>query len=150
MSVPVWERGLSKTDFVYQPYQLVIRLVEITANKPKKYRGNFSDQILKTAMEALKYLQVANEIFLTENSPEEDFIMRRRYLQAGEGFIKNLSTIFYIYIETVRKHDSENDDRLHKQELEIGDTCNEIIKRIEGLKRSDRELYKKYIKGKAL
>lgn len=37
MSVPVWERGLSKTDFVYQPYQLVIRLVEITANKPKKY-----------------------------------------------------------------------------------------------------------------
>lgn len=150
MSVPVWKRGESRTDFLYDAYQLSIRLVEITANKPKKYKGNLSDQIIKTSLEALKFLQTANSIYITKDSPLCDFEMRRKYLLVGKAYIENLATIFYIFIETVRKHDSENDDKLYKQEQEIGDLCNEAVKRIDGLIKSDKEIYNKYIKGKSL
>lgn len=149
MSVPTWKRSLSPTDFLYQPYRLCIRLTEIMANKPKKYRANMSDQILTTALDALKYLQTANSIFFTKTSSEADYLTRRRLLQTSKGYIENVSTVFYIFIETVRKHDSENDDRLYKQEMEVGDACNTIIKRIDGILKSDKEIYKKYIRGPA-
>ena len=110
------------------------------ANKPKKYRANMSDQILTTALDALKYLQTANSIFFTKISSEADYLTRRRLLQTGKGYIENVSTVFYIFIETVRKHDSENDDRLYKQEMEVGDACNTIIKRIDGILKSDKEI----------
>ncbi len=53
MSVPVWKRKLSSAEYVYQTYQLNIRLGEILINKPQKYKANYADEIIQTALSAL-------------------------------------------------------------------------------------------------
>ena len=147
MSVPTWKRKLSNTEFLFQTYNLCIRLNEIMANKPKKYKTNNIDRILNTAFDALKHCQMANSIYFQQNSPEQDYWTRRRLLQMARGEIQNVSTILYIFIETVRKHDSESGDKLYKQEMEIGDVCDRVNRLIEGVIKSDTEIYKKYIKA---
>ena len=57
MSVPTWKRKLSEAEFVYQVYQLNIRLGEILENKPQKYKANYTDEIVKTALSALENVQ---------------------------------------------------------------------------------------------
>ena len=65
MSVPTWKRKPSSAEFIYQVYQLNIRLGEILANKPQKYKQNYTDHVVKTAMDALKHLQIADSIYLS-------------------------------------------------------------------------------------
>lgn len=146
MSVPVWKRKLSNTEFLFQTYNLCIRLNEIMANKPKKYQANNINRILNTAFDALKHLQTANSIYFHPNSPEQDYWVRRKLFQIARGEIQDLSTISYIFIETVRKHDYESAEKLYKQEMEIGDACEQINKLIEGVIKSDTDIYKKHIK----
>lgn len=116
------------------------------ANKPRKYKTNNIDRILNTAFDALKHCQTANSIFFQQNSSEQDYFTRRKFLQTARGEIQNVATISYIFIETVRRHDSESGEKLYKQEMEIGDYCENINRLIEGVIKSDTEIYKKYIK----
>ena len=53
MSVQTWKRKLSNAEYIYQVYQLNIRLGEILVNKPQKYKTNYTDEIVKTALGAL-------------------------------------------------------------------------------------------------
>lgn len=62
MSVPVWKRKLSSAEYVYQIYQLNIRLGEILVNKPQKYKANYTDNIIQTSLSALKHVQIADSI----------------------------------------------------------------------------------------
>ena len=59
MSVPTWERNESKTEYLNMLYELNVNLGKIIMNKPKKYRENYGDHIIKTALESLKYAQTA-------------------------------------------------------------------------------------------
>ena len=63
MAVPVWKRKLSSAQFIYEVYTLNIRLGEILENKPQKYKANYADDIIKTALEALEHLQIADSIY---------------------------------------------------------------------------------------
>ena len=146
MAVPTWKRKLSNTEYLFQTYNFCIRLNEIMANKPRKYKTNNIDRILNTAFDALKHCQTANSIFFQQNSSEQDYFTRRKFLQTARGEIQNVATISYIFIETVRRHDSESGEKLYKQEMEIGDYCENINRLIEGVIKSDTEIYKKYIK----
>ena len=99
MSVPKWKREESKAEFMYQTYKLCIRLNEIMANKPKKYKSNNIDQILNTAFSALKHLQTANAIFMCEKTPAQDYWLRRENLQVAQGEIHHVAQRSVIIIK---------------------------------------------------
>ena len=148
MSVPVWRRNLSPAEYVYKPFRLNIRLAEILANKPKKYKANYADGIIKTALSALKHLQIADSIHLDKNSEAEDYRIRRENLLLARGEIEHVATASGIFLELVRTHDyaSENDEKIYKQELEIGEMCESCHELIADEIKKDRELYNRYIK----
>lgn len=155
MSVPVWKRKLSSAEYVYQVYQLNIRLGEILANKPQKYKTNYTDHIIQTALSALNHVQIADSVYLSKYSSEDDYLLRRKSLQLARGEIQHLATACYVFLEIVRKHDyaSETDEKaaqrkekLYNQELEIGGKCEDCYNLISGVISSDSEVYKKYIK----
>ena len=105
MSVPTWKRKLSGAEYVYQLYQLNIRLGEILVNKPQKYKQNYTDEIIQTALSALKHAQTADSIFLGKYSREKDFLIRREQLLLAKGEVQHVATACFIFLEIVRRHD---------------------------------------------
>ena len=63
MSVPTWKRSMSKSQFLYELYQLNITVGEIMDNQSKKHKDNYSNHVIKTALYALQMAQTANEIY---------------------------------------------------------------------------------------
>ena len=152
MSVPTWKRKLSNAEYIYQIYLLNIRLGEIFVNKPKKYKDNYSDAIIKTALSALNHAQIADSICLSKYSRPDEFGVREKNLILARGEVASIATESYIFLEIVRKHDyaSQNDERLYcklyDQEMEIGGMCETCYNLVSGVMKSDKEIYKKYIK----
>lgn len=155
MSVPVWKRKLSSAEYVFQTYRLNKRLGEILMNKPQKYKTNYADHIIKTAMSALEDLQVADSIFVSKYIKENDFMIRRKHLLEAKGKIQHVATACEIYLEIVRQHDYAKETlvgefdrflKIYDQELEIGTMCETCHNLIKGVIESDNEIYKKYIK----
>lgn len=158
MSVPTWKRKLSNAEFVYQLYQLNIRLGEILTNKPQKYKANYTDKIIKTALEALEHAQIADSIYLGQYTKPDDYRLRREQLLLAKGHVQHIATACYVFLETVRKHDyaAEGDQektgrmyaKLYDQELEIGERCEKCHALLAGVIKSDNELFNKYIKAR--
>ena len=151
MSVPVWKRKLSSTEYVYQIYRLAIRLSEILVNKPQKYKTNYTDNIIQTSLSALKHAQTADSIYLSRYSESKDYLLRRECLLLARGEIQHIATACYIFLEIVRKHDyasegTDKADKIYSQELEIGEMCENCHNLLGGVIRSDNDIYKKYIK----
>ena len=85
MSVPTYRRNESKTEYLNMLYELNVNLGKIIMNKPKKYRENYGDHIIKTALESLKYAQTANSIFTDKNTSQTDIELRRNLLIKAKG-----------------------------------------------------------------
>ena len=157
MSVPTWKRKLSGAEYVYQLYQLNIRLGEILNNKPQKYKTNYTDEIIQTALSAMKHVQVADSIYIGQYARADDFRIRREHLLLAKGELQHVATACYIFLEIVRRHDhaseSENEKagrvyaKIYDQELEIGDLCERCHKLIAGVIKSDSEIFNKHIKA---
>ena len=155
MSVPTWKRKLSSAEYLYQTYRMNIRLGEILMNKPQKYKTNYADAIIQTALSALKHSQIADSIFMSKYTKEEDYRMRRQNLLLARGEIQHVATACYIYLELVRKRDYASEAasgngrqyaKLYDQELEIGGMCEACHKLISGVIKADTEIYNKYIR----
>ncbi len=154
MSVPVWKRKLSSAQFLYEVYKLNIRLGEILINKPQKYKPNYADDIIKTALSCLEHLQIADSIYLSKYSSVKDYEIRRENFLIARGQVEHLATACYIFLEIVKQHDhaSEGKDskKISDQELEIGEACEKAYKLISGVLTSDKELFKTYIEPAGL
>lgn len=162
MSVPSWLRSQSSVEYLWRLYKLNIRIGEICANKPKKYKTNYGDAVIKTALEALKNAQLANNIYMSKSTPEIMYLKRQQHLAAARGLMANLSTISYIFLEQVKKSDqgascydpevrkksTVRAEKIGKEEEEIGLACETISRMISGVIKSDTAIYKKYIKRK--
>ena len=158
MSVQTWKRVLSSAEYVFQTYLLNVRLGQILVNKPQKYKTNYTDKILGTAMDALENVLAADSIYLSRYSLEQDFLKRRAYLQDAKAQVRSVATLSFVFLETVRKQDYSINEyvndidwllgRMSSQEIEIGDMCEKCHKLISGLIKSDAELYRKYIRAR--
>lgn len=147
MAVQTWKRSLSKTEYLYQTFQLSIRIGQIVANLPKKYNESYGNHLIRTSLKALQYGQTANNIFITD---ENNYKTRRELLQMMRGCIDNVGTVAYLYIETARKQDnlsSEKYEKMYKWEQEIGTFCRDINSMIAGVMKNDRETFKKIRKS---
>ena len=137
MAVPTWERNESKTEYLNRIYELNINIAKIVMNKPKKYRQNYGDAIVKSGLEALKYSQIANTVYVSASMPESDKSLRRNMLIKAKGTIMNISTASYIFLELCKNQDGEKQDKISKQEQYIGSTCYDIIQMLSGVIKSD-------------
>lgn len=141
MSVPTWRRSESKAKFLHRLYRLNIRIGEIVANHPKKYRANYGDALITNALNALTHAEIANGIFMHVRTSESDYQLRRRHLREAKGYTEAVATVAYIYLELTAKTDGVKEEKILKQEEEIGLECAEIVKMIKGVLNSDRAIH---------
>lgn len=160
MSVPTWLRGQSSAEYLWRLYKLNIRIAEICANKPKKYRQNYGDALIKAGLQAMQSAQMANEIFMSKTTPAELYMLRRKRLVTAKGLLANLATTAYIFLELVKKSDQGAQcydpderqksqmraDKINREEEEIGLACEEITRMIIGILKNDTAIYNKHIK----
>ena len=139
MSVPTWKRSASNTEYIRLLYDLSIMIAEMTANGPKKYRASFGDILIKNCLDALKYAQTANSIFMGKTTPQEDILLRRKLLQMSKGTVENISTVSYIYFEQQRKSGYLEAEKAYRKEERVAEICNEIINKISAVMKSDKK-----------
>jgi len=139
MSVPTWKRSASNTEYIRLLYDLSIMIAEMTANGPKKYRASFGDILIKNCLDALKYAQTANSIFMGKTTPPEDILLRRKLLQMSKGTVENISTVSYIYFEQQRKSGYLETEKAYRKEERVAEICNEIINKISAVMKSDKK-----------
>lgn len=141
MSVPAWSRKIAKTQYLYETFKLNIRLGQIVVSKPKKYRENYGDRLITNALDALKYCQAANNIFMDANTSEKDFQRRRTYLLNAMSLIDNISTVADIFLALNYNMDGAKLDQIDRQEEYIGSTCRKIHLLIKGVLESDKKIF---------
>lgn len=145
-SVPTWKRNLSRVEYLFQTYQLAIRVGQIVHNTASKYKDTYGSILIKNCERAIFHGRAAQNIYI-----KDDLTLDQRLYEIAQAraAVDNLATYTYIWFETIRRHDgiSEKDfARFFDYEEEVGDKCNTIIKLLDGLKRSDKEHYKEYKK----
>lgn len=150
MSVPVWKRKLSSAQFLYEVYTLNFRLGEILANKPQKYKPNYADDIIKTALSCLKHLQIADSIYLSKYSSVQDYELRRENLLTARGEIEHIATASYIFLEIVKRHDHASEGKPRKKPKKAAELTEEELTAAEERRRKQEEEYKKKLSDQEL
>ena len=145
ISVPTYRRSLSGTEYVWQVRQLAVRVGEIVANRSKKYKGIYSDKIISLSINAVSEVILANEIYVKTQS---DYENRRAHLLKAKGCLWSMLTISDIFLEQVKKSPPDSkeskakrDEKISKQQLELGSAVDECVKLINGVIKSDIKRY---------
>ncbi len=140
MSVPSWERDLSHTQFIYEAYQMCIDIGHIVMRAPNKYRPNYGDALIKDSLECLKYCRLANAIFMTKDTPEEERMRRRQYLLNARAIALHVSTVADVFFGLTRNVDGAKQEKLEKQQRRIGSYASSLNKLISGVLKHDKEM----------
>ena len=149
MSVPTWRRDESKTEFLYQIYQLNIRIGQMTANLPKKYHWSYGNDLVNMALKALYSAQRINREYMNSINYKESYILRTELCNDIITCMDHIGTVAFIYFEICKESPEikgEKKSRLDKWEEEIGTTTNKINGLIVGLKKSDKERYNDFLR----
>ena len=141
MSVPTWLQSESKSKFLWRLYRLNVRLGEIVANHPIKYRATYGDKLINTALQALIHARTGNAVWMNVGTSETDYKIRREHLKEAKGYTDAIAPLAYIYLELVKKADGVKPEKILKQEEEIGLESAEISKMIKGVMDNDRNLH---------
>lgn len=115
-------------------------------NAPKKYRTNYADKIIQNSLDALKYAQLANNIYISASMQEEEFNQRETYLKMSKGLIENVSTVCQILLGQLQKYGAVETEKVHKWEEYVGTHTNTITDLIVGIMKSDKKRFKEYKK----
>jgi len=142
MSVPTWERTLSKTQYLYETYRLNVRIGQIVMNKPTKYRPTYGDKLINMGLDAMRYGQAANLIYMDKKTSENDYSLRRKYLQAMLANIDGLSTIADIFLALNYNTDGGSRETLEKNQQYIGSQTKFIHDLVKGVMDSDTKLFR--------
>ena len=139
MSVPVWRRSESHTEFLWQLFLLNKDIAEIVANKPKKYKSTHSDLLIKQSLEALSKANIGNEIYVND-----EFDLKRRVALFGESkaLVYNVALLGDIFLELCKKSTGCDETKCAKQQERIGDRCAICIKLLTGTIKADKKRYK--------
>lgn len=143
-SVQSWKRGESNAEFLYSVYQLNITIGEIMDNQPKKHKDSYGTEIIRSAVMALRFCQIANtEFFNQSTGTEEMYKFRHENFKKALGCVENVATMSEIYFEIVRKNNSIGSEKIYKWEKRIGDACRKSCDLIKGIISSDNKVYQK-------
>ncbi len=124
MSVIIPKRKYSECQYVYDLYQLAIRVGEIVANKPDKYIKVYGNYLIENSLEALKYGQIADRIDLKSNKSIEDSNKKFTCLKEAYWLIDAISTSCQIFLLQVSKSSQVKEEKIIKEMENIGTLCN--------------------------
>lgn len=139
MSVPVYRRKESRTDYLNLIFDLNIKIGEIVGNAPSKYLHSYGDHLIRAGCEAMKYAQMANRVYMSKNTKPDDYKLRRDCLLRVRGIIDNISTISCIYLELSLKSKIKKVD-IYKRQQAMGTMCSTIIQKINGVMSYDNRI----------
>ena len=143
MSVPSWERELSKTQYVYEAYKMCIDIGHIVVSHPKKYRMNYGDELIKESLEVLKLCRIANSVFLKPDTPEDEQKVRRKCLSRAKMLVYNISSVADVFLGLCRDLDGVNQERIERQQRRVASNANNLINLISGVMKHDKGIMKK-------
>ncbi len=143
MSVPTWERGLSRIQYIYELYKLNVEIGRIVMKKPKKYRANYGDRLITSAADALKNAQMANAIYMNSETNEFDYLKRRAHLQEAIALVDHIATLADIFLALNMDVDGVEHRKLEKEQLYIGAQTKLCRDLTAGVIKSDRKVYSK-------
>ena len=142
MSVPSWKRKMSTVEYLHKSFELAKTIGQIVNNKPKKYKANYGDKLIKDSLDILTHCQIANSIYIAKDAPQINIELRREHLMEARGLAENLATTAYLFLELVKSCDGVDIDQLYRQEERIGEATSEVVKLISGVLKSDSERIK--------
>lgn len=141
MSVPSWEKDLSKTQYIYELYLFNQKLGHIVIKKPVKYRYTYGDTVMKSGIDALRSAICANNIFMSETTSEEDYNLRRKYLQHALGLVDSIGTIADLFLSLNWQTDGCSQETLEKEREYIGAQAYKVHNLIKGVLESDKKIF---------
>lgn len=140
MSVPSWERELAKTQFVHEAYRLCVDIGHIVACYPKKYKSSYGDMLIRDSLECLKYCRLANSIFMSTKTTEDDYQLRKRYLIQARLLSYHIATEADIFLSLCYNLDGVKKDKVERHQRRIGSYASSIRNLIGGVLKSDRDI----------
>lgn len=140
MSVPKWKQRLSHVKYLWCIYQFTIRVSQIVENKPKKYKGTYSDKLIKLSLCALEEAMMGNEIYVRS---KKDYEERRLHLLRAKGYLSALLPIGDIFLELCKEGTGADIHKLTKNQFEIGNRVEEILNLLTAVIDSDKKRYAK-------
>ena len=144
MAVPLYRQKLSKTKYIWEIRELSIRIGKILANTSKKHRNLYSDKMQSLVIDALNATLHANEIRV---KTFKDFCDRRGFLLQAQGDLWSLEVLSDIFLEQIKsspidpERKSRRDEKIEKQQIEIGGRILECTSLIGGVLDSDLDRY---------
>lgn len=119
VAVNEWMQKTSATEFIWAVYQINIRLAQIVANKPSKYKASYGDRTIKYGFDALNYCMLANEIYVGKELSQDDFALRRKYFKAAIACLRNLMASSYIFLNLNKDADGVELDKILAEQGEL-------------------------------
>lgn len=139
MSVPTWKRSESSAEFLYLAFQLNKEIARITTKVPKKYRTNYCDELIKESLEAMKHLQIGNDIIVGNN--EYLLYQRINHLSEAVGILDNILTVSYIFFEMMKNNGEVKNDWIDRSEETIGNLCDSVIRMTKKIMEKDKHRF---------
>lgn len=157
MTVPVPKRKLSGVQYIETARKLNVEIGHIVANGPKKYLNTYGDRIVNLGLAAYEAVIEANSIYPSKGvRAEQDYLQRRALLLKARGKVKALAAVAKIYFDLLveakglQKMGEETDEKIASRAKQyarmdrLGCLCDEEIRLIQGVLKSDTEKFKKY------
>ena len=117
-------------------------------NKPQKYKPNYADDIIKTALSCLEHLQIADSVYLSKYSTAGDYELRREHLLTARGQLEHIATASYIFLELVKRHDHASEGKPKKKA--DPEKTEEELNAAEERRKKQEEEYKKKLSDQEL
>lgn len=140
LSVLASKRGQSNIEFLIQLRDLQVYLMDLQEKSPKKFRYLYSHFLIDIAQNAYSNAKCGNSIYMSKDSAQEDYRMRRRFMLNAYCKIQALiSQIEVCYAKYKNNIWSNNEFKTLSEKTY---TINKLLK---GVIDSDKRKYKKLI-----
>ena len=160
MSVPKSEREESEPQFVETARLLNVEIAQTVANGPKKYMVTYGDRLVNLALDVYSEVIQANSIHPSKGvRAEQDYLQRRHHLMEARGKVEAVAALAQIYFEVLKAarglqrnkgqimesgEKIARRKKLNSQMKRIGLACEEELRLINGVLKSDTIRFKKY------
>jgi len=156
----VSEREVSTVQYVEAARKLNVDIAQTVANGPKKYMATYGDRLVNLALDVYSEVVQANSIHPSKGiRAEPDYLQRRAHLMEARGKVYAVAALAGIYFEVLKVARGlqrnkgeivESDEKIARRSKlcsrmeRIGGICNDEIKLINGVLKSDTERFRKY------
>ena len=147
MSVPVPYRSESELDYLEGVYALSVKIGTTYARMPVKYHSPYGQKMAESALEALKFLQIAKGIYISQSTTEMEYQSKIYLMEEAKGIMRHINTLYQIYVKirtSVEQPTNSVRNKWIEQGKNIIDASNKCSDNIEkAIKRAKRK-YQKY------